>query len=682
MTNPFFAAMVLDPFVVYIVGMSLVVILAGIFCLSIWYYIKAKDLAPCLRTIKTLEYEIAKLTAKREELLAERTDAEEKIRQRTVAEEWLRKAKEEIETTQVILTKIREEFEAAKVQLEDLKRRVSEEQQVLIDINKKKSEAEDRIKDAEKAVESIRKENAELSVQVPKLKAECDGIVKDITDARREKANLEKNLRNLSDKVSEAKGELERLNGEIAIKKIQLENLATDSEKLSKENEKLSNEKSDLSVEIGRLKGEKDAEKEESERRKAKEDEAKKKQANMWNDLERPVATITGKPIRRVALDDEQSAIETFINNLSDSHFKFNERTIKAFHTGLLCGDISPLVVLAGISGTGKSLLPELYASHFGMNFLPVAIQPRWDGPQDMFGFYNHMEGRYKATELSRLLYQFDIYNNSLASKTYKEQSALPMSIVLLDEMNLARIEYYFSELLSKLEMRRNVVDLKSKMDRFKAEIELEYGAPAIGTDNGISSQIEGKRIFAARNILFIGTMNEDESTQTLSSKVIDRSNVLRFGIPGMLKQTPDRKAFDERCKWYVPFGTWDKWAQIKGAMPGGINIDDLIKQLNVALDSVDRGFGLRTETAFKTYVQRYPGMKRDAIADQVAMKVLPRLNGVERDVVRGRTQSAISKVLQAVGDERVLAALDNALSDSASSFFSWKGVNWEGAAG
>ena len=46
MTNQFFAAMVLDPFVVYIIGMSLVVILAGIFCLSIWYYIKAKDLAP------------------------------------------------------------------------------------------------------------------------------------------------------------------------------------------------------------------------------------------------------------------------------------------------------------------------------------------------------------------------------------------------------------------------------------------------------------------------------------------------------------------------------------------------------------------------------------------------------------------------------------------------------------
>ena len=61
MTNQFFATMVLDPFVVYIVGMSLVIGLAVIFLLSLRYYIKAKDLAPRLQTIKTLEDVIARL---------------------------------------------------------------------------------------------------------------------------------------------------------------------------------------------------------------------------------------------------------------------------------------------------------------------------------------------------------------------------------------------------------------------------------------------------------------------------------------------------------------------------------------------------------------------------------------------------------------------------------------------
>ena len=660
MTNLFLAAMVLDPFVVYIVGMSLVIGLAVIFLLSLRYYIKAKDLAPYLHKIEEL---VAKISEKQGEI----DDAEKKLKdlklavaeadatiaRGKVAEEWLKKAKDEIENTQKEIVRVREALEPLKNEHERLTALMSEKQQILTDQERRAVDAENRLRQAELATVEEQKKCDELALRVNGLENQVKRLINEISDL-----NTKQQMRNtLVAEVESLKATKERLSLEIKTLEVLKKSLDEAIDKIRIEIEK----GKDII---------------------ARGEAFRTQTGNMWNDLERPVATIVGKSSDKSALDDEQRALETFIENLSDSHFKFNERTIKAFHTGLLCGDISPLVVLAGISGTGKSLLPELYASHFGMNFLPVAIQPRWDGPQDMFGFYNHMEGRYKATELSRLLYQFDIYNNPLASKTYKEQSTLPMSIVLLDEMNLARIEYYFSELLSKLEIRRNVVDLKSKMDRFKAEIELEYGAPAIGTDNGKSSQIEGKRIFAARNILFIGTMNEDESTQTLSSKVIDRSNVLRFGIPGMLKQAPDRKAFDERCKWYVPFGTWDKWAQIKGAMPGGINIDDLIKQLNIALDSVDRGFGLRTETAFKTYVQRYPGMKRDAIADQVAMKVLPRLNGVERDVVRGRAQSAISKVLQAVGDERVLTALDNALSDSASSFFSWKGVNWEGAAG
>src|SRR5262249_13581724 len=152
---------------------------------------------------------------------------------------------------------------------------------------------------------------------------------------------------------------------------------------------------------------------------------------------------------------------------------------LHAFHTSLKTGDISPLTVLAGISGTGKSELPRHYADGMGLHFLLVAVQPRWDSPQDLFGFYNYLERRYKATELARALVQFELFNTAgwdLPEDAEIDDRSDRMLLVLLDEMNLARTEYYFSEFLSKVETRRMVNELKDE-DRARAEIELDMGS-------------------------------------------------------------------------------------------------------------------------------------------------------------------------------------------------------------
>ena len=265
--------------------------------------------------------------------------------------------------------------------------------------------------------------------------------------------------------------------------------------------------------------------------------EGPRNEAYKWQDLNRPVFNIN---VQRSTWQNQSEAVwlESFKEGLKKHGIRFHERMINAFHTGLKVADYSPLVVLAGISGTGKSLLPRLYARAIGMNFLQIAVQPRWDNPQDMFGFYNYMEGRYKATELSRMLWEFDIYNNPDAEKKYR--SALPMNLVLLDEMNLAKVEYYFSDMLSKLEVRRGL-DPENSESRRNAEIEIESGSP--------QKAAEAKRLFVGRNTLFVGTMNEDESTQSLSDKVIDRSNVLRFGKPNDLKTQPDIHGFESEFK-------------------------------------------------------------------------------------------------------------------------------------
>ena len=463
MINQFFAAMVLDPFVVYIIGMSLVVILAGIFCLSIWYYIKAKDLAPRLQTIKTLEDVIARLQKailekeqKLRDLQPKVVEAELKIERGKQAEEWLEKAKEEIETTQKLLAAIREEFERAKVQLEDLKRQISERQQQLVELEKKAVDAEKRVEDASKNAETIRKEYAELQVAVPRLQKELEGIEKEL-DAKKSLLEAVKNqVDDVTGQLNKAQGELERLNGLIAVRKEELEKLSVEAARTRSE--------------VAKLKGEENVAREVlAEYAKRREESGEK-----WKNLDAPMINVTS--LRAPYEDmDEADWLQEFSKRLSNYGFIFDARAIYAFHTSLKCVRQTPLAVLSGISGTGKSLLPELYSAALGANFLSVPVQPRWDSPQDLFGFYNYMEGRYKATELARLLWQFDIYNNPKAGKWSKD-GILPLNIVLLDEMNLARVEYYFSDLLSKLETR-NGIDADNAIERRKAEIEIECNA-------------------------------------------------------------------------------------------------------------------------------------------------------------------------------------------------------------
>jgi hypothetical protein len=90
------------------------------------------------------------------------------------------------------------------------------------------------------------------------------------------------------------------------------------------------------------------------------------------------------------------------------SNLKYNDRTIRAFHTSLKINDISQMTVLAGVSGTGKSLLPRRYAEAMGLHFLQIAVEPRWDSPQDLLGFYNYVEKRYRSTDLARPIHRID----------------------------------------------------------------------------------------------------------------------------------------------------------------------------------------------------------------------------------------------------------------------------------
>ena len=407
--------------------------------------------------------------------------------------------------------------------------------------------------------------------------------------------------------------------------------------------------------------------------------EMEKKREALVDGDEDKLAELTRAPQCLVAARDngwtkplgernERDSLGAMEESLKRAGLNFGRRTIYAFHTALKVADISPMTVLAGISGTGKSQLPRGYAAAMGIHFLQVPVQPRWDSPQDLMGFYNFVDKRYRATDLARLLAHLDPENWPDMAGEWKDR----MALVLLDEMNLARTEYYFSEFLSRLEMRPQRNENSDPARRADAEIELDIPG---------ESKVGERRIYAGYRVLFAGTMNEDESTQTLSDKVLDRSNVLRFTRPKKLEFDGDGAHEGEPVNGYLDSEQWERWIDEARQLGDKESIESAIENLNRILGGAQRGFGHRMAQAIERYARQYPNPDdwRLAIADQVEMRVLPKLRGV--DLTDPETDRALKELMRyATGelqDQELGIAIDRDVTAGQNrGLFAWTGLD------
>lgn len=175
---------------------------------------------------------------------------------------------------------------------------------------------------------------------------------------------------------------------------------------------------------------------------------------------------------------------------------------------------VSPLVILSGISGTGKSLLPRKFAKLTGSGFNSIPVQPQWSDNSDLFGYVptlsptKHIEGA--------------MTKSLLVAKAQPSK----LVIALLDEMNLAPVEHYFSDFLSVAETRsRTSSDGPVVTDALPIEL------PAIGA--GLSDPYANLRgAYLPQNLRVVGTANMDESTHTFSPKVLDRAFTIELDDP------------------------------------------------------------------------------------------------------------------------------------------------------
>lgn len=333
--------------------------------------------------------------------------------------------------------------------------------------------------------------------------------------------------------------------------------------------------------------------------------------------------------------NDEIKWLENIESNMETYGVKYTKRLLYAFHTDLKCAFMSPLSVLSGVSGTGKSELPKLYAHFGGFNFLSEAVQPTWDSPASMVGFYNMIENKFDSTNILKFLVQTSISKDSKDENAYGLKES--MNLILLDELNLAHIELYFAEFLSKFEIKR--------------------GSKNINLDIHIGSGMN-MPITLDSNLLWVGTMNEDETTKSLSDKVLDRAFCLNFPRPNELKSRPKLKMLDEiqSFKW-LPKSTWEGWI-IKEISSKEIeskleNYRKITESINKELAKAHRAIGHRVWQSMESYMINYPCIIENeekrlqtAFEDQLAQKVMPKLRGIELHGKEGEALLEIQNII------------------------------------
>lgn len=641
----------------YIFTSLIIVFVISSLWLATYLFRRAKDLVPYYAEKETLEQDIATAKQSRAQMLleldrlaADHAQAKQDIADAECQRKWLQDNQGTVASLKGQIASTQRELEDATGKLDKIKTELQDKNAELKDILEKLNSSNWLLQSAQNQLTEAKSEHHRLTDENTKRQAELQKLIKEVSQS-------ELDLASIKHKVSDEGERLKSLNN----KKQELENeLAQQRARNEEEKRGLKKEIDDLKAEIAALTKERNTVKSKvSELTYELSSHVSRDQMTLkkWEDLDRPVKTIN---ITTTTKYDEQNWLSEFEDNLATTGFRFDTRLIKAFHTSLKVADYSPMVVLSGISGTGKSLLPELYAHAVGMNFLQVPVQPRWDSPQDMLGFYNYMEHRYKATELSRLLWQSDMFNNPAQAKNNPA-----MNLILLDEMNLARVEYYFSDMLSKLEVRRGI-DPTNEAKRRAAEIVLESGATSESKDV--------RRIFVGSNNLFIGTMNEDESTQSLSDKVKDRANVLRFGRPKELSgAAANKEAFFKKYTNRMMSETmWKKWISTSG--DGGIsNLGQQMDEINSYLAELGRPFAHRMWNTVAAYIRQYPGDKHDALIDQIEMKILPKLAGLDMaDPTINRVMNNLADYLHKLEEPKLNDAFDVACKRD---FFAWQGI-------
>lgn len=217
--------------------------------------------------------------------------------------------------------------------------------------------------------------------------------------------------------------------------------------------------------------------------------------------------TIHSSSTESISVTDiESQFMEIFDQKCKSQDLYYVKKDLYNFHTAMKTGN---LVILAGMSGTGKSKLVQCYADALDLKkeqLLFIPVRPYWQDDSDVIGYLDIINNVYRPGDSG-------LVNILIHAYTNPDQ----MHIVCFDEMNIARVEHYFSQFLSVLEMDENKRVLRLYNDELQHRI--------------YNSNVYEPTIKIGNNVLFVGTVNLDESTYQFSDKVLDRANVINLNM-------------------------------------------------------------------------------------------------------------------------------------------------------
>ncbi len=191
---------------------------------------------------------------------------------------------------------------------------------------------------------------------------------------------------------------------------------------------------------------------------------------------------------------------------LSRLEFTYDRKAVLSF---LMALSTSQIIALCGEPGTGKTTFARQMATSLGAKFHLIEVQNNWTDRSDILGFYNPTNGSYQSTAfLDALIEDRDDEEENSANAR--------LHVICLDEMNLARVEYYFATFLSLLQQKPEERTLSV----------LPWGAATSGADDSL---LRYQHLYIPSNVRFVGTMNMDDTAQNLSPKVVDRCIFIEF---------------------------------------------------------------------------------------------------------------------------------------------------------
>ncbi|MFA7377050.1 MAG: AAA family ATPase [Acholeplasmataceae bacterium] len=286
---------------------------------------------------------------------------------------------------------------------------------------------------------------------------------------------------------------------------------------------------------------------------------------------------------------------------------------------------VSQIMILQGMSGTGKTSLAYAFGEYLSNSAVVVPIQPMWKERTDLIGYYNEFTKKFNETTLFQKMYEAN-YNDQIY-------------ITVLDEMNIARVEYYFAEFLSLLELpdhNKRYLDVISD----------------VWTND--PKRLSGGKLILPKNMWFVGTANNDDSTFAISDKVYDRAMVINLDKKAVVfegKQTNTRKLSASALIHLIK--TAQKTYQLSQRNLRRIKTLDkyLIHNFQIT-------FGNRIMQQIKNYVPvivSSGGTELQAIDDILSKKVLRKLETKNRVYVKSAIPGLVAFIDELFGEHEML---------------------------